>query len=200
VDDGAERRGEVTALSEPAAGAGPARVAWRARWLLVGLGAGVVLLDQLTKQLTVARLVDAEPLRLLGGGLYLVHATNSGAAFNVGSSYTWVFALVAFAVIGWIGWLTRRLRSLPWAVALGLVTGGAAGNLVDRLVRPPGPFRGEVVDMISVFAPDGSFFPVFNLADSSLLVGVVLAVWLELTGRRRDGTRVPGAVATRRDG
>jgi signal peptidase II len=54
--------------------------------------------------------------------------------------------------------------------------------------------------MISVFAPDGSFFPVFNLADSSLLVGVVLAVWLELTGRRRDGTRVPGAVATRRDG
>jgi signal peptidase II len=161
------------------------------RWLLVGLATAVVLLDQLTKQLTVAQLVDAEPVRLLGGALYLVYATNSGAAFSFGSSYTWVFPLVAFAVIGWIGWLTRSLRSLPWAVALGLVAGGAAGNLVDRLVRPPGPFRGEVVDMISVFAPDGSFFPVFNLADSSLVVGVLLAVWLELTGRRRDGTRIP---------
>jgi signal peptidase II len=151
----------------------------------------VVLLDQLTKQLAVNHLAGADPVRLLAGGLYLVHATNSGAAFSFGSSYTWVFPLVAFAVIGWIGWLTRRLSSRSWAIALGLVVGGAAGNLVDRLVRTPGPFRGEVVDMISVFAPDGSVFPVFNLADSALVVGVALAVWLELTGRRRDGSRVP---------
>lgn len=164
----------------------------RARLLLVGLAAGSVLLDQVTKQLTVAQLAgpDAEPVRLLGGALYLVHTTNSGAAFSFGSSYTWVFPLVAFAVIGWIGWMTRRLRSTLWAVALGLVLGGATGNLVDRLFREPGPFRGAVVDMISVFASDGSVFPVFNLADSSLVLGVLLAVWLELTGRRRDGTRV----------
>ena len=187
-----ERWSEVAVLrvvEEPTSG--PVRGGWRVRSLLLGLAATAVLLDQLTKQLTVDRLVDAEPVRLLGGGIYLVHATNSGAAFNLGSSYTWVFPLVAFAVIGWIGWLMRRLRSVPWAVALGLVLGGATGNLVDRLLRAPGPFRGEVVDMISVFAPDGSVFPVFNLADSSLVVGVVLAVWLELTGRHRDGTRLP---------
>lgn len=185
---------EQTERSEPPAG-------WRARWLLLGLAAAAVLVDQLTKQLAVAHLAGSEPVRLLGGGLYLVYTTNSGAAFNLGSSYTWVFPIVAFAVIGWIGWLMRRLRSSTWAVALGLVLGGAAGNLVDRLVRAPGPFRGEVVDMLSVLAPDGSVWPVFNLADSVLVVGVLLAVWLELTGRRRDGTRVTARpAAAQQDG
>jgi signal peptidase II len=162
----------------------------RAVGLLAALAAGVVLVDQVTKQLAADRLADSEPVRLLGGAVYLVHTTNSGAAFNLGSSYTWVFPVVAFAVIGWIGWLARRLRSLPWAVALGLVLGGASGNLVDRLFRAPGPFRGEVVDMISVFDPYGRVWPVFNVADSALVVGVLLAVFLELTGRRRDGTRI----------
>lgn len=165
--------------------------AWRARWLLAAIATGLVLVDQVTKQLAVTHLAGADPVRLLGGAVYLVHTTNSGAAFNLGSSYTWVFPLIAFAVIGWIGWMALRLRSVAWAVALGLVLGGAAGNLVDRLFRDPGPFRGEVVDMLSMFAPDGSVWPVFNLADSALVVGVGFAVWLELTGRRRDGTRVP---------
>jgi signal peptidase II len=162
----------------------------QAGWLLAALAVGVVLVDQATKQLAEVNLADAEPVRLLGGAVYLVHTTNSGAAFNLGSGYTWVFPVIAFAVIGWIGWMTRRLRSRPWAVALGLVLGGAIGNLVDRLFRPPGPFRGEVVDMISVFDPYGQVWPVFNVADSSLVIGVLLAVWLELTGRRRDGSRV----------
>jgi len=149
----------------------------------------VVLLDQITKQLTVAHLAGAEPVELLGGAVYLVHTTNSGAAFGLGRSYTYLFAVIALAVIGWIAWMARRLRALPWAVALGLLAAGAAGNLLDRLFREPGPLRGRVVDMISVFAPDGSVFPVFNVADSALTVGVVLALWLELTGRHRDGTR-----------
>lgn len=159
--------------------------------MLAAFGAAAVLVDLVTKQLTVGLLADAEPVRLLGGALYLVHATNSGAAFSIGGSYTPVFALIALVVIGWIGWMALRLRSLPWAVALGLVLGGAAGNLVDRMFRPPGPWRGEVVDMISLFDPYGRVWPVFNVADSALFVGVVIAVWLELTGRRRDGTRAP---------
>ncbi|HLV58181.1 MAG TPA: signal peptidase II [Natronosporangium sp.] len=167
----------------------------RARPRAVGVLAAVagvaLLVDIVTKQLTVALLAGAEPVRLLGGAVYLVHATNSGAAFSLGRSYTQVFAVVALVVIAWIGWMALRLRSVPWGVALGLVLGGAVGNLVDRLVRPPGPFRGEVVDMISVFDPYGRVFPVFNVADSALFLGVVLAVWLELTGRRRDGTREP---------
>ena len=88
--------------------------------------------------------------------------------------------------------------SLPWAVALGLVLGGTIGNLVDRIFRAPGPFVGHVVDFISVFDASGQGFPVFNLADSALCVGVGLAVLLELTGRRRDGTRVSLRASTRR--
>jgi signal peptidase II len=168
----------------------------------------VVLADLATKQLAATHLDGEEPVRLLGGALYLVHITNSGAAFGIGRSYTWFFPVVAFLVVGWIAWMALRLRSTAWAVALGLVLGGAVGNLVDRLFREPGPFRGEVVDMISVFDPDGSVWPVFNLADSALVVGVVLAVWLELTGRRRDGTRAAarpggapgGSEGPRRDG
>lgn len=163
--------------------------------MLVGLATGLVLLDLVTKQLAEAHLAGSDPVRLLGGAVYLVHATNSGAAFNLGSSYTYIFPFIALGVLGWIGWMALRMRSLAWAVALGLVAGGATGNLVDRLFRPPGPLRGEVVDMISVFAPDGSVWPVFNIADSALVVGVALAVYLELTGRRRDGTRATGAPA-----
>jgi signal peptidase II len=156
---------------------------------LIGLAATLVLLDQIVKQLAVTHLAGAEPVRLLGGLVYLVYATNSGAAFNLGSDYTWVFPLVALGVLGWIGWLTLRVRSKLWAVGLALVSGGAAGNLLDRLFRPPGPFRGEVVDMISVFVPDGSVWPIFNVADSCLVLGVGMVLWLELTGRQLDGTR-----------
>ncbi|WP_239678569.1 signal peptidase II [Natronosporangium hydrolyticum] len=163
--------------------------AWRARAWLFGLAGVLVLFDQLTKQLAVNHLAGAEPVRLLGGAVYLTYTTNTGAAFNLGSSYTWVFPIVAFAVMAWISVMAVRLRSGAWALALGLVLGGAVGNLFDRLFREPGPFRGAVVDMVSVFAPDGSVWPVFNLADSVLVVGVILAIWLELTGRRRDGTR-----------
>ncbi len=76
---------------------------------------------------------------------------------------------------------------------MGLVLGGAMGNLLDRLFRAPGPLEGHVVDFISVFAPGGNAFPIFNLADSALFCGVVLAITLEFLGFRRDGTRVrPG--------
>jgi len=149
-----------------------------------------VLLDQLTKELSTNGLTEGEPVRILGGLVYLSLLRNSGAAFSLGSGYTWVFPLVTLAVIGWIGWMTTKLRSVAWAVALGLVLGGALGNLGDRLFRAPGVFQGHVVDMISLFGPYGEHFAVFNIADSCLSVGVVLAVLLELTGRQRDGTRV----------
>ena len=61
---------------------------------------------------------------------------------------------------------------------------------LDRLFRAPGPLQGHVVDFISAFGPNAEYFPIFNIADSSLFCGVVLAILLELTGRRRDGTRV----------
>jgi len=158
--------------------------------LVLGVTAVVaVLLDQWVKHLSTEGLTEGEPVRILGGLVYLSLLRNSGAAFSLGSDYTWVFPVITLAVIGWIAYMTRRLRSVPWAVSLGLVLGGALGNLIDRLFRAPGPFQGHVVDMISVFAPYGERFAVFNIADSCLSVGVVIAVLLELTGRQRDGSR-----------
>jgi signal peptidase II len=157
---------------------------------LLAVGAIVVLLvDVLTKLWAVHALGGREPARLLGGAVYLDLIRNSGAAFSLGTGYTFIFPLITVAVVAWIGWTARRLRSAPWGVALGLVLGGALGNLADRIFRAPGPMVGHVIDFVSLFAPNGEVWPVFNVADSALCVGVSLAVLLELTGRRLDGNR-----------
>lgn len=158
--------------------------------ILLGVGLTGLALDLLTKHLALRALEGREPVELLGGLVYLSLTRNSGAAWSIGADYTWVFPLITIVVIGWILWTALRLRSLPWAVALGLVLGGALGNLMDRIFRAPGWFVGHVVDMISVFEPYGRVFPVFNVADSALVCGVFLAVFLELTGRQRDGRRI----------
>jgi signal peptidase II len=164
----------------------------RAVLVLAAVAIGAVALDQLVKELSTKNLVEyGESVRILGGLVYLSLIRNSGAAFSLGSGYTWVFPLVTVAVVTWIGVMARRLRSLPWAVALGLVLGGALGNLTDRLFRAPGFLHGHVVDMVSLFGPRGEHFAIFNVADACLSVGVVLAVLLELTGRQRDGSRLP---------
>jgi signal peptidase II len=157
--------------------------------VLVAATLVVLVIDIVSKQLAVSQLTGREPVRLLGGAVYLDLIRNSGAAFSLGTGYTFIFPVITIAVVAWIAWTARRLGSAPWAVALGLVLGGALGNLTDRIFRAPGPMVGHVVDMVSVFAPRGEFFPVFNAADSALTVGVALAVLLELTGRRVDGTR-----------
>jgi signal peptidase II len=77
---------------------------------------------------------------------------------------------------------SRQLRSLPWAVTLGLLLGGATGNLTDRLLRSPGLFRGDVVDWIQL-----PHWPVFNVADSAIVCGGLLAVFLAARGIRLDG-------------
>ena len=177
----------------PAARVEPVRFAGRALAVLGLTAALVVAADLVTKYLAVAHLTDRSPVRVLGGLIYLDVTRNSGAAFSFGTGYTWVFPLVTIVVLGWIGWLARRLRSVPWAIGLGLVLGGALGNFGDRLFRAPGFLVGHVVDFISLFGPNAAHWPIFNLADSALCCGVVLAVLLELTGRRREGGRLTGA-------
>jgi signal peptidase II len=170
--------------------------------MLVGVAVLVLAGDALIKQLAVAKLTGHAPIRLLGGVLYLDLTRNSGAAFSLGTRLTFVFPLVTLAVATWIGWLAARLRSVPWAVALGLVLGGALGNLADRLFRAPGFLVGHVIDYASLFGPNAQYWPIFNLADAALSCGVVLAVLLELFGRRRDGARAParrGEDTVRRD-
>jgi signal peptidase II len=145
--------------------------------------------DAIAKYFVVQKLTDHAPVRALGGLIYLDLIRNSGAAFSMLSGQTWVFTVVATLALVWICVLARRLRSLLWALALGLVAGGALGNLADRVFRAPGFLVGHVVDYISLFGPNGEHFAIFNLADAMLCTGVALAVLLELTGRRRDGTR-----------
>lgn len=149
----------------------------------------VFCLDLTTKIIAVGALENKPPEPILGGLVYLQLLRNPGAAFSMATGMTWVLAIVAIAVVCAIIWLARRLRSAGWAVGLGLVLAGALGNLVDRIFRAPGPLEGHVVDFISVFAPNGEAWPVFNVADSAIVVGGILIVLLTLLGREYDGTR-----------
>ncbi|GAA1743605.1 signal peptidase II [Luedemannella helvata] len=161
----------------------------RRAWLFLAITAAVVIVaDVVTKTLAIQHLGNGQDsIRLLGGAVYLTFTRNAGAAFSIGEDLTWVFPIIAIIVCGVIVALARKLASTPWAIAIGLILGGAMGNLADRIFRAPGPFRGHVVDFISVFGDAGERFPVFNVADSALTCGVVLAIILEFTGRRRDG-------------
>lgn len=144
----------------------------------------VFAVDLATKVLVVATLSDRAPIRLLGGILLLREARNSGAAFSFAQGATVAFTAVAVGVVVVILRTARRLRSLPWALVLGLLLGGASGNLADRLFRTPGPLRGAVVDWI-----DFRVWPVFNVADSAIVVGGILAVLLSFVGVEIDGRR-----------
>jgi signal peptidase II len=151
----------------------------------------------LSKIVVVAILEGRPPLELLGGGLYLVVFRNSGAAFSMATGLTWLLSLIALGVVVAIVRLAPRLRSTGWAFGLGLVLGGALGNLADRLLRAPGPLRGQVVDFLSLLAPDGSVWPVFNLADSAIVCGGAVLVLLAATGQDFDGPRRPGPAGSR---
>ncbi|PRX46501.1 signal peptidase II [Prauserella shujinwangii] len=168
--------------------------------LLFGVALAAYAVDLVTKILAVAALEGGEPVRILGGLVYLDLLRNPYASFGMDLGGTWIFAVVAIAVVLAISWFARRLRSVGWAIGLGLILAGALGNLTDRLFRAPGPFRGHVVDFISVFGPRGEYFPVFNAADSAITVGAVLIVLLSLLGRDYDGSRTHGRRSRRGDG
>jgi len=139
--------------------------------------------DLVSKVLVVAHIQPTNPgVRLLGGAVYLVQARNSGAAFSVGTGATVALTAISIVVIAIVIRSARRLTSPGWALALGLVLGGAMGNLVDRVFRAPSPGKGHVVDWISVLANDGHVWPIFNLADSAIVTGGALAVLLSLRG------------------
>jgi len=147
----------------------------------------VVAVDVVTKVAVVAHLAGEPPIELVGEWLRLTYVRNPGAAFSLGGGLTVVFSLVAIGVSIAIIRVAPRLGSLGWAVALGGILGGAVGNLIDRLFRAPGVFRGYVVDWIQV--PN---FPVFNIADSAIVCSAALMVVLSLRGIGLDGRRVSG--------
>ncbi|GAB2920892.1 hypothetical protein GCM10027047_17770 [Rhodococcus aerolatus] len=180
---------EEAAPEEAAPGAaGPTRTR-RTVGLLALVAVVILAADVLAKVVVVAQLAPARPVRLLGGAVYLTLVRNPGAAFGLATGMTWLLSVVALVVVVVIVRMARRLRSVGWAWGLGLVLGGALGNLVDRVFRAPGLLQGHVVDYVSLFAPDGSVWPIFNVADSAIVSGGVLLVALALFGREPDGTR-----------
>lgn len=143
----------------------------------LGVAAGVLVVDQITKAIAVQTLEGKPSVEVLGQWLQLTFVRNPGAAFSLAGGYTVFISALAIAVTFFIVRQARTLTSTWWAVVLGGVLGGALGNLTDRLFRAPAPFRGHVVDFLQL--PN---WPVFNVADMSLFCAAVLAVLLSIKG------------------
>lgn len=154
-----------------------ARAVARLATLLYAVAASAYLLDRITKLLVEDRLAGHPPVQVIPGVLDLNYTTNSGGAFGLGRSAPLVFAAATVLVAIAIGIASLRLSRPSAAIALGLVLGGALGNLTDRFVHGPG-FSGSVTDFI-----DFQIWPVFNVADSAIVIGAII---LAFTGWRRD--------------
>jgi signal peptidase II len=135
------------------------------------------VIDRVTKVLAESHLQGRPPVELIPGGLQLRFTTNPGGAFGLFGNLSVLFVVFSVVVIAVVILASRNLPGRLSAVALGLILGGAVGNLTDRLIRGDG-FRGEVVDFI-----DFHVWPVFNAADSAIVIGAAL---LLLQGFRRD--------------
>jgi signal peptidase II len=142
----------------------------RGALILFGTAAGVFLLDRVTK-FWAERVLADHPIDVISGVLTLRFTTNSGGAFSLGQSAPWFFAAATVAVSALIVITAFRTRSALSSVALGLVLGGALGNLADRVIRGP-DLRGHVVDFIDLHV-----WPVFNAADSAIVIGAILLAW-----------------------
>jgi signal peptidase II len=158
--------------------------------LLGAIALCVVAADQLTKYLALRDLTQSVPVTVIDGWLQLRLIRNSGAAFSLATGSTWIFTVIATVVSMVIVRVARQLGSRWWGAALGLLLGGAVGNLVDRLTRPPGFGRGHVIDFIEYLRFPFMDFPVFNVADSCIVVAACLIALLGARGIGLDGSRV----------
>lgn len=162
----------------------------RALGITVAIAALGLLLDQGTKAIATAQLEPGSRVALLGDLLGLTLVYNPGAAFSIGSGTTWVFTVLAsIAAVVTIGFATR-LRGVRWGVTLGLILGGAVGNLIDRLVNPPSVGNGHVTDFIAY----GNLF-VGNVADILVLAGVALLCLLLVTSDGQEQRKSTSADA-----
>lgn len=155
---------------------------------IIGLTVVVAVLDQLSKVLALSRLdKGADTIWFLGELLGWKLLFNPGAALSIGTGMTWVLTLVALTVVVVVVRISRRIGSVGWALAFGLLLGGAIGNLIDRFFRDPGIARGHVVDFINY----GGFF-VGNVADIAIVLAAVLIGWMSIRGIAITGEREPG--------
>ncbi len=158
--------------------------------VLVGIAliaAVLAIADQMTKDWAESNLPLLDPQPFLGEFLQLTLLYNTGAAWGMGSEITPVVTCLQIAIVlGVLLFAFTSVRSLRYTLALGLITGGALGNIHDRLLRDPSPFHGAVVDFLEL-----PHWPVFNVADIGVVGGALLIVALGLFGVPADPASVP---------
>lgn len=158
---------------------------WRTLGLVLGTAVLAWTLDFLSKEWVIASMAEGEQRPVLGELLQWHFVRNPGAAFSLAAGSTWIFTILATAVVVFIVTQLRRIRSVRWAVAFGGVLGGTLGNLTDRLTREPGFFVGHVVDFIQVWG----FPAIFNVADIFIVGSMIGVVLLVLANVGLDGQR-----------
>ncbi|WP_231595158.1 signal peptidase II [Salinibacterium sp. SWN1162] len=171
----------ATTASAPTATRAPRR-------LLVGLfalAAFVIAADQLSKWWAEANLGDGKNIPIIGDLLSFQLVYNPGAAFSLAEEYTWVLTIIAAIAVVAITWYSLTVQSRAWAVALGMLLGGAITHLGDRLFRDPGFARGHVVDFINY---NGYF--IGNIADIALVGGAIMIVVISMMGIAAKPERV----------
>lgn len=154
--------------------------------LLFAVAAIIFATDQLTKVIAVAQMADGESIPIIDGVFHLTLRRNPGAGFSLLSNYPWVFTIVATVIAAFIVRAARRTPDRLHAIAFGLVLAGALGNLADRAFRSPSAFRGHVVDFF-----DLRVWPVFNVADMSIVAGAALLVFASWRAERRSEATSP---------
>jgi signal peptidase II len=142
---------------------------------LYAIAWAVWLFDFATKSWAVNSLDSRNPVEVIGDFLQLTLYKNPGAAFSLAEGFTIIFTLIAISVVGVIAYYSTKITSKGWSIVLGLALGGILGNLSDRIFREPGFFVGHVIDWIQI--PN---WPVFNLADSAIVVASAIAVILSV--------------------
>ena len=156
----------------------------RARLLFAAVALTAYAVDLVTKHLAVTRLADGDVP--VFGDWFVLHLTrNPGAAFSTGTEYTFLLSCLAVVAVVVVLWFSRRLADRWWAVGLGLLLGGVAGNLTDRLFRDPGPMLGHVIDLFML--PN---WPVFNIADICINAAAGVILLQTFRGIGLDGRRV----------
>ena len=156
-------------------------------WIAIVIAAVVIASDQLTKWWAIENLSDGQTIPVIGDFIRFWLVYNPGAAFGLGTGFTWILAIIAAVVVVAVAWYGWRVRSVRWMIVIGLILGGATTHLGDRLFREPGFARGHVVDFIAY----GNFF-VGNVADIAIVGGAALGVLFALlrVPLNRDGAAV----------
>lgn len=171
------RAGDSERVATPAGTADATTPTRRLFWSTLGVAVVLLLGDQVSKWWAVDALGDSRSIDVIGDFIRFWLVYNPGAAFSLGTGVTWIFTVFAGVAVVAIAWYAWRVRSAPWAYALGLLLGGATSHFGDRLFREPSFGRGHVVDFIDY----GGFF-VGNVADIGIFAGAVTIVVLSFKG------------------